>query len=252
MPVDVSVPFRPAVPVFDGHAALGRRYDRRADLDTPEDLLAEMDRCGIERALVYHPHAAHYSTREGNALLMELVAGQPRLVPQFVANPVFDDPEAFGEKMRAAGVRSVRFCPKTNLYPFVRWVAGRWLDWLRENGLALWLPADEVDLTAAYDTLSAYQELPVVLVAPTYGQVSTVLPLMGALPHLHLDLSRWDVYEGPIRARDSFGAERLLYGSNLPEFEPGSYLFHLHRCGFSEAELRAICGGNLERLLGEW
>lgn len=246
MSVEVDIPFRPSVPVFDGNAALGRRHDRRVALETPAALLAEMDRCGVGRALVYHPHAANYCTREGNPWLMELIAGEPRLLPQFVVNPVFDDPEAFPIQE----VRSIRMCPRTNLYPFTRWVVGHWLEWMQAHNLALWLPAEDVEFRDVYDTLAAYPELPAVLVGPTYGQMSTVLPLLRALPNLHLDLSRWDYFEGPIRAREAIGVERLLYGSNLPEFEPGSYLFFLHRCDFTEAELRAICAGNLERLLG--
>lgn len=250
MPIDVSAPFRPSVPVFDGNACLGRRHDRRVEPATPEGLLAIMDRFGIERALVYHPHAANYSTAEGNRLLMELLQGKPRLVPQWVVNAVLDDPNTLGPQMIAAGVRSVRLCPKTNLYLFTRWMVGHWLEWLQANNLALWLPAEDAESRDVYETLSHFPALPVVLVGATYGQLSTVLPLMRALPNLHLDLSRWDVYEGPRRVCDEFGIGRMLYGSHLPEFEPGSYLFHLHHCGFSEMELRAVCGGNLERLLG--
>ncbi len=251
MSLDVSTPFRPAVPVFDGNAALGRRHDRRVALDTPAALLAEMDRCGIGRALVHHPHASNYCTREGNAWLMELVAGYPRLMPQWVVSPVFDAPEDAGAALLAAGVRSVRMCPRGNMYLFKRWTAGAWLEWLQAHGLALWLPAEDVDLGDLHDTLQHFAGLRVVLVAPTYAQISSVLPLARVLPNLFVDLSRWDVFRGPARLRDAIGAGRLLYGSNLPEFEPGSMLYYLHHCGFDERELRAVCGGNLERLVSD-
>ena len=71
----VDLDFKPAVPVFDANVALGRRHDRRQSVDTAETTLAQMDRVGIERALVYTPHAAVYDSREGNNPLARIDPG---------------------------------------------------------------------------------------------------------------------------------------------------------------------------------
>ena len=47
--------FRPFVKVFDANVALGRRHDRRVTIDTARDTLTEMDRVGVQQALVYIP-----------------------------------------------------------------------------------------------------------------------------------------------------------------------------------------------------
>ena len=55
---EVDLRFRPSVPVFDANMALGRRHDRRVLFDSVEDALREMDRAGVDRALVYSTVAA--------------------------------------------------------------------------------------------------------------------------------------------------------------------------------------------------
>ena len=64
----VNLRFKPTVPVFDANVSLGRRHNRRVAVDTAEGTLRAMDRAGIDRALVYSPHAAAYDSRDGNAL----------------------------------------------------------------------------------------------------------------------------------------------------------------------------------------
>ncbi len=77
----------PAVPVFDANMALGRRHDRRVLFDTVDDALREMDRAGVQRALVYSTVAAS-DPIGGNQRQEEVLANAPRLVPQWVCSPV--------------------------------------------------------------------------------------------------------------------------------------------------------------------
>jgi len=88
---EVDLHFKPAVPVFDANVALGRRHDRPVAVDTLEGTLEAMDSAGVERALVYSPHAEAFDALEGNDLLWETVRGTDRLVPQHVVNPAYDD-----------------------------------------------------------------------------------------------------------------------------------------------------------------
>ncbi len=46
-----------------------------------------------------------------------------------------------------------------------------------------------------------------------------------------------------------FGAERLLFGTRLPYFTPGSAIGMLSYAGISEAERTRIAGDNLRNLL---
>jgi len=73
--------------------ALGRRHDRRVLSDSVEDALRAMDRAGVQRALVYSPVSSPDPVG-ANRRLLELLADEPRLVPQFVCSPVRDAVEA--------------------------------------------------------------------------------------------------------------------------------------------------------------
>ena len=255
----VDLDFRPEVPAFDANAALGRRHDRRVAVDDAAGLLAEMDRAGVERALVYAPHAAAFDSAEGNAGLLEAIGDETRLVPQFVCNPTFDDLDATAAQIEAADVRAVRMVPTLHHYPFRSWVVGEWLEWLSSRGIPLWLPASyeanwhdggDLDPHAVHETAREFPDLTVVLCEVHYVQASWAPPLLRSLPNLSIEVSRYVIVDGIARLLEIVGPGRVLFGSRFPEQAIAPQLYHLHRLGLNEADLRAVCGGNLERLLG--
>ena len=241
--------FQPQVPVFDGHVSLGRRHDQRVSVSDREEVGAALTAAGTTQALVYHPHAVNFESFAGNQRLVEIIAGEERWVPQFVVNLAVDALPAVQEAVQSAGVRSLRACPQTNLYPFTPWVVGPWIEWLMQEELGLWLPIDDVDLRDVYDTLSAFPQLKAVLVGVHYSHHARVWPLLKALPNLHLDLSRYDIIQGVERLVAHIGPERLLYGSNYPELAVGPYLYYLHQADLAEEVLQAICYDNLAGLV---
>jgi len=109
--------FQPQVPVFDGHVSLGRRHNQRVSVADREAVWAALAAAGTTRALVYHPHGITFESSDGNRRLMEVIAGNPRLAPQFVVNLAVDDPAAMAAQVQAAGVRSLRICPKPTCIP---------------------------------------------------------------------------------------------------------------------------------------
>jgi predicted TIM-barrel fold metal-dependent hydrolase len=256
----VDLDFKPAVPVFDANVALGRRHDKRVVVDTVEGTLEVMDRSGVDRALVYAPHAATFDSRDGNAMLMEQIGGESRLVPQFVCSPAFHRLNAFAEEVREAGVRSVRMLPGLHNYPFRDWVIGPWLEWLADTRIPLWLPTDwqtglkgvgpfSIDPRDVYDTLKANPGVTAVLCEVRYDDASWALPLLRSLPNLHIEISRFVVTGGIEYLLEAAGEERILFGSRFPDSAMALHLYSLHHSGLGEQTLRAICAGNLDRLL---
>jgi predicted TIM-barrel fold metal-dependent hydrolase len=245
----VNLKFKPSVPVFDANVALGRRHDRRVVVDTAAGTLDAMKKSGVERALVYSPHAGGFDTQVGNRLLVELIEGHPSLVPQFVANPATDDLEYFADTIRARGVRSVRMEPNKHNYPFRDWVVGPWLDWLEAEGIPLWTAADESDPSALHDTVAARPGLKVVLAEAHYSHVPWAIPLLRSLPNMSVEMSRFVIADGVARLLDTVGERRILFGSRFPDSSMGQQLYNLHRTGLDSPALAAICSGNLDRLL---
>ena len=68
------------MPIFDLNVTLGRTASPAgASFETPEQLLAEMQRLRIDEALVCHAIALEADVEYGNALLIEQLRGHPNL-----------------------------------------------------------------------------------------------------------------------------------------------------------------------------
>ena len=258
----VDFDFKPSVPVFDANVSLGRRHDRRVSVDTAEGTLAAMKKAGVERALVYSPQAVYWDPDEGNQILLDMVQGHPGLVPQLIASP-FEDLDTFAAQVKETGVRSVRMLPTVYAFPFRDWAVKPWLDWMTAEQIPVWLPVSyqlrtgpnprtggSLDPTEIYDTLSAHPDLVAVLSDAVYTDLLWAIMLLKSVPNLYLEMSRFVSTDGLKVALDAIGDERILFGSSFPESSMPPQLYHVHRYGLSEASLRRICSGNLDRILG--
>jgi len=245
----VNFDFKSSVATFDACVALGRRHDRYVRVDTVRATIDVMDKAGVDKALVYSPHAIAFDAEEGNGLLMEEIQGQPRLVPQFAVNPTYDDMEAFAPRLHAFGVRSIRMDPERHKYPFRGWTVGPWLEWMAAEKIPLWLQATQFDPVDLYDTVVDHPRLTLVLSELQYSHVGWALPLLRSLPNVSVEISRFVITDGVRLLVDKVGAGRVLYGSRFPDSPMAPQLYSLHRSGLTDAELTMICSGNLERLL---
>ncbi len=99
--------------LFDAYCIVGRHHGLRpGNPHTPQDLLAEMDHCGIAEAMVVDSLAREYDVTDGNTRVLEVREVSPRLHPAWVALPpgIADEQPAPNEllsRMRAnrVGVR---------------------------------------------------------------------------------------------------------------------------------------------------
>ena len=89
-----------------------------------EQLLAEMDRAGIQQALVWHAAQRDHDPLVGNELLAGAIKGRDRLVGCF--SPLPPQTEEVGdvgewlERAAGAGVLALRAFPKSHNY-LLRW-----------------------------------------------------------------------------------------------------------------------------------
>ncbi len=254
---DIDLNFKSSVPAFDANMSLGRIHDRRATVDNVEDTLAEMDRLGVDRAVVYSPLSAAFTTHDGNRRLVESTKDEPRLFPQFVCNPAYHDLDEFRAMMAADDVRSVRMLPMHHRYGFHHWSVAEWMEWFAQDEVPVWLPVEyeahgsvvPIDPSVVYETLERNPRVNVVISELKYNDYSWAIPLLKSLPNIYVEISRYIQTDGVARLIDAVGEQRLMFGSRFPEAALGPQLYNLHRSGLSDETLRAICAGNLERIL---
>ena len=246
----VDLDFKPTVPVFDANVALGRHHNRVVSVDTAEGTLSEMDRAGIQRALVYAPHAVNFDSDDGNNLLLEMIEGEDRLIPQFVCNPSYDNLDEFSAGVEERGVRAVKVAPIPHGYPFRDWIVGPWMEWLASVGIPVWVDAPDADPAELYDAIKRHPNVNFVLSQVHYRHAAWALPMLRGLENTNVEISRFLNTEGIERLLDAAGGERVLFGSRFPDSPMSPQLYSLHLNDLSESTLKAVCAGNLERLMG--
>jgi predicted TIM-barrel fold metal-dependent hydrolase len=240
--------FAPQTQVFDAHICVGSRRSDIGPASERRALLAELDRHGIARALVYHAHAEEFSPVRGNQMLAEWLGDDDRLVPLWSALPTERSLSQLQELHQAGRVRAVRLTHASGL-PFTDWTHGALLEWLIAADLPLWIALPDTDARDLVSTLRRYQRLRVVIAGAHYTDTLLVQKLMAALPNADLELSRYESLDAINDLIARFGADRLLYGSWYPRYALGPTLYFVHHCGLSEDVLAHICAGNLARLL---
>ncbi|MBV7339556.1 amidohydrolase [Chloroflexi bacterium TSY] len=246
-----SLTFTSRVPVFDANVRVGDRHDEPAPFRDRTALLAEMDRHGVARALVYHALTEFNSPIEGNELLEEWLGDDGRLLPQWSIVPT-EESLAQIQSLHADGrMMSVRL-HDTNIIglPFRPWAYDPMLTWLSENRVPLWIPLPDVNADDLVTTLQAYPHLRSVIVGAHYVHALWVRPLLKALPNAYLELSRYETI-GEIEALcQEFGPQRFLYGSWYPRYAMGPMLFYLHHTNLTSEELTLVCAENLDNMIG--
>lgn len=245
-----SLTFKPRVPVFDANIRVGDSHDQPSPCRDRAALLAEMDRHGIDRAVIYHAYTESISPIEGNTFLEAWLGTDDRLTPQWSIMPTaasMAQIAALHDQQRVSSVR-LHDTHAAGL-PFRPWAYDKLLAWLSAQQIPLWIPLPNMDPDELVTTLQHYPDLVTVLVGAHYVHHLPLRPLLTALPNAYLELSRYEPI-GEIEAlRDEFGAQRLVYGSWYSRYALGPMLFYLHHTNLSEAELALVCAGNLERIL---
>jgi len=223
---------------------------------TVAEVLAEMDRLGIQRALVAHTSGWESVPWLGNRRVEEEAAGHARLTRAWTALPdtAGDVPPAqeWLTDMLGAGARAAWLFPKRMNWSMEEWCAGSLLRALEDRRVPAFILLEETELDQLHRVLERHSRLPLVLSCVSYRLNRMIYPLLERHANLHLDLApRYDVHEGIEDITARVGAKRLLFGTNFPICDAGSAIAYLAYARISEEERALVGAGNLERLLAE-
>ncbi|HPX42429.1 MAG TPA: hypothetical protein PLF51_18470, partial [Candidatus Hydrogenedentes bacterium] len=235
------------MPIFDLNVTLGRTASPAgASFETPEQLLAEMQRLRIDEALVCHAIALEADVEYGNALLIEQLRGHPNLYPCWVmAPPAFGDlPDAgaWVERARAAGVRAVRLAPKHSHYSLAAWCTGPLLGPLERARLPVLLDFGEhhwsqspIPWNDVLDICRRFPELDVVVLGVSVGDTRNSHAALREAANLHLESHAFalpGLYG--LMAREGW-LERILFGTGMPRCAGENRVFLLLHSGLKQA-----------------
>lgn len=237
--------------VFDANVAVGDDKYGLSPLRGRRQLLAEMDRHGVGRALIYHANS-HQLLVDGTVTDGELDEWRDqRLLPQWTGWPTPASIECLQRRHAAGDLTSVRVCAGDRvLAPFQPWLYGELLTWLAEIGAPAVIELPELDPDVIVRTLQAFPRLRSVLVGAHPTHATFVPAMLRAVEGMHLELSRYEPLGGVEQLCGEFGASRLLYGSWYPRYAMGPMVHYLRTIRLSDADRAAVLGGTLQGLLG--
>lgn len=245
-----TLSFSPRVPVIDANVCVGDTFMGPSPCRSRDQLIGEMAHHGVGQAVVYHAQTEEISPVDGNRLLEDWLVCGEGLIPQWSILPTEESMSQVAALHGDGRVQSVRLSDTSGTgLPFRPWAFHDLLSWLSESGIPLWIPLSEVDPDELVTTLSAYPKLMTVLVGAHYSHALLVRPILKALPNAHLELSRYEPIGEIESLCDTFGAERLIYGSWFPRYAMGPMMYYLHHSDLNDEALRLICSENVERIL---
>ena len=221
----------------------------RSDYPHATDLLAQMDRLGVSRSVVWHAGARDHHADTGNRQLLAEIAGEERLVPAFgigvdmlwTRNGLKHLTEAVG----SGRVRALRLFPASMRFNVAQ--IAPVIDAVATHKPVLFCDVRELPEPAAL--AERFPGLTIVITHSMWGHLPILLDAMRRYPNVHADIS-WLHSNGTIELLcRQFGAARVVFGLGGRAHQGASIAALLH-AEISDAERELIAHGNLDRLLG--
>ncbi|MGH9542862.1 MAG: amidohydrolase family protein [Terriglobales bacterium] len=256
-----ALQFRSPVPILDCHGHLGVHPDFPAYKTDAEDMLRVMDALDIERLAVTSTLACYSDAPRGNAEVAALLARHPnRFIGYVTVNP-HPSGEASRELERWSGWHRP---PLIKMHPDLHQAP---VD--AEGYRPVWEYANAqraIVLVHTWDSdpnCGPLRLLPIALAYPrarillghsgvTWRGYTQAVAVARQAPNAFLDLSGSQGHRGVIEyCVAAVGAERILFGSDLPYLEASATLGRVLAAQLSDEQKRLILRENFRRLLEE-
>jgi predicted TIM-barrel fold metal-dependent hydrolase len=221
-----------------------------------EELLAELDFCGIDQAVVYHTSMVDVDPGYGNRnILAEVDKAPDRLISTWTILPPVTEgeyaPELLFSQMKAHSVQLLRAYPERNRYLLNAVTMGELLEAIVSAHIPLYL-SPSTGWQDIYSVLKEFPELTVII--HNYGLWSHdrfLYPLFKAYKNVYIESGDMQT-AGEIKdICGRFGSERILFGSDFPSNNMGGPLATLVGSGINKQDMNNIAHHNIERLLSE-
>ncbi len=231
-------------------------YEKVVEAENAEQLIENMDYCGISKALVWHQTMTDVNATYGNKkILIETAKYPDRLLPTWtILPPVVDEdyaPEVLFEKMKQTGICAVRAYPKTNRYLLNALTMGELLSEISSRKIPLFL-SPESGYDQIYNVLKEFPDLTVIIT--DYGPWSPcefIFPLLRAYRNVYLGIGNLQTNGSVEKTVSKFGSERLLFDSMFPVNYIGGAIALLMGVQISGEDRENIACRNIENILKE-
>lgn len=240
---------------FDCNARIGNTLKGVAP--GVKEILQEMDRNGVDQALVRHGNCAAAGAAITNAELSQMLKDDisGRLTGVWSILPEQCDeqlpPEEFFAAMKVNKIKALTLDPENHRFVACRLTVGKLLDAAAERKIPVLLN----NIKKWQDIYNFMREFPhiyaIVNGGYKWGSDRNIRPLLENYEHLFVELGGYWVPEGVRDLAEKYGSERILYGTMYPSGAMGSGMLQIKHSGLDEKSIAGIAGGNLKKLLEE-
>lgn len=244
----------PEIVLTDANVLLGRLPRSPAGDDTAAGLLRSLDRVGIAEGLAGHTASWLHDPAMGNRLLSEeLAVGPGGLSACWVVLPAdtgeLGEPDEFVTAALTAGVAATRAYPADHGWSLTAPDAATLLRALAAARLPLLVDVEQTSWTDLTACAAAHPDLRLVVCRTGYRELRRIAGVLAGSANVWIETSTLSTHQGLEWLAGRFGAGRLLFGSAAPLRDPAEAVTRLLLSGLDDADVRAVGGGNLRRLL---
>lgn len=243
-------------PIYDLHT----HPDRFAGIYFPDPemdgILRAMDRCGVAKIAIA-PHRALFSPLDGNDLTLRMLAAHPdRFLAYLCFNPNYPEnlPALQAHTLETPGVVGFKIHPSMHAYPLTGDAYQPLYAWAHEHKLLVlahtWADS-RCDGAAVRAVTEQYPDMIFLMGHSCWGDFDRAIALAAEKPNVYLELTAAEHVPGFLeRAVRESGAHKILFGTDLPWFNPQYTLGCILFADIEDADRHAILHGNAERILG--
>lgn len=229
--------------------------------DSVDDLIEEMEWCGIQRALVRHAAMVDESPIVGNSLLIQQTKMYPNLEPSWTILPPqtreLGTIEQLISAMKENGVKALWAYPSEHRYLLNGTTFGELFEEMIARDIPLFVERNESSgglqgWAMAESVLGDFPELTLIVVGHgSWGEDRYFRPMIEKYEGMYVDTSRYELDGGIADFCETYGPYRMLFGTNFPHTPMGGAMLTLMHADISDGAKEAIASGNLRRILSE-
>jgi len=244
-------------PIYDMHGHMGPWGAIYFPRSKPEAMIETMDECGV-KMLVFSHHLALMSPNTGNRPSLQAVREHPdRLRAYCVINPNY--PEIADREVDT-------FAENRDAYVGFKFLSDyhqvavnderyrRAWEYAERNRLLLlmhtWGGSPYDGAAALHRAIEGYPNVRVLLGHSCHGDWDGAIALTHEFPNVYLELTALFDDRGILeKFAGEVGSERMLFGTDLPWFDPHQAIGALLSAHISDEDRHNICHRNAEKLL---
>jgi len=239
----------------DVNCMIGRGTGVSYKFETAQELSEYLRGNNISKAVVSSFMALNWNLKDGNKQLFDETEKFKNLIPCPILSPhlgTSELPDADGliRMLKLHRVSAVKVYPGKGAYPFDKFYAGKLLEILNEFRIPLLVEWDELNIPSLPEVTADFPDIPFILLFAGFRKSRMMYPLLEKRKNIFFDTSRFADYKILEEIVKLFGAERILFGSGMPCFNPGPAITLLCLADIPEIDKKQILSGNWKRMEG--